>query len=204
MQDAVINFGRIAYAAQALFGKPAPRAGNQSIIAGTSPSEVYPCKGGGPNDYCYVYTTRAGDHQWHRLLGVIGREDLLHDPRFATNRDRFANKDALDAVLEPWMAERSKVEVMETLGKAGVPAGAVFTTDELMRDPFLRERGMFPTIKHPIRGDVTIPGWPVKMSDSHVPLTSAPLLGANTQEVYSELLGYTPEQLESLRAEQAI
>ena len=84
MQDAVINFGRIAYAAQALFNKPAPRAGNQSIIAGTSPSEVYPCKGGGSNDYCYVYTTRAGNHQWQTLLTVIGREDLKDDPRFAT------------------------------------------------------------------------------------------------------------------------
>jgi formyl-CoA transferase len=204
MQEAVINFCRIAYASQLLWNKAAPRIGNRSVMGTNAPSEAYPCKGLGPNDYCYVYTTRAGDHQWHRLLGVIGREDLLDDPRFATNRDRFANKDALDAVLKPWMAERTKVEVMETLGQAGVPAGAVFTTDELMRDPFLRERGMFPTIKHPIRGDVTIPGWPVKMSDSHVPVTSAPVLGANTQEVYSELLGCTPEQLESLRAEQAI
>jgi len=93
---------------------------------------------------------------------------------------------------------------METLGKAGVPAGAVFTTDELMHDPFLRERGMFPTVQHPIRGDVTIPGWPVKMSESHVSVTAAPLLGANTEEIYGELLGCSPEQLQALRAAQAI
>jgi formyl-CoA transferase len=93
---------------------------------------------------------------------------------------------------------------METLGKAGVPAGAVFSTDELFNDPFLRERGMFATIDHPIRGEVTIPGWPVKMSDSCVPVKSAPLLGQHTSEIYSELLGCSAEQLESLRAEGAI
>ncbi len=204
MQEAVINFCRIAYASQLLWNQAAPRIGNRSVLGTNAPSEAYPCKGGGPNDYCYIYTTRAGNHQWERLLSVIGREDLLEDPRFVTNKDRFANKDALDEVLKPWMAERTKVEVMETLGKAGVPAGAVFSTDELLHDPFLRERGMFPTVHHPVRGDVTIPGWPVKMSDSHVPVTSAPLLGQHTQEVYGEVLGCTADQLAALRAEQAI
>lgn len=204
MQEAVINFCRIAYASQLLWDKPAPRIGNRSVLGTNAPSEAYPCKGGGPNDYCYIYTTRAGNHQWERLLHVIGRDDLVDDPRFATNRDRFANKDALDEVLMPWMAERSKVEVMETLGKAGVPAGAVFSTDELFNDPFLRKRGMFATVDHPVRGDVTIPGWPVKMSDSCVPVKSAPTLGQHTNEIYSELLGCTPEQLESLREEHAI
>jgi formyl-CoA transferase len=204
MQEAVINFCRIAYASQLLWNKPAPRIGNRSVLGTNAPSEAYPCKGGGPNDYCYIYTTRAGNHQWQRLLQVIGREDLLEDPRFATNKDRFANKDALDEVLGAWISQRTKVEVMETLGKAGVPAGAVFDTQELINDPFLRKRGMFATIDHPVRGEVTIPGWPVKMSESHVPVASAPLLGQHNADVYGEFLGCSPEQLEALRAEQVI
>ena len=204
MQEAVINFCRIAYASQLLWNKPAPRIGNRSVLGTNAPSEAYRCKGGGPNDYCYIYTTRAGNHQWQRLLQVIGREDLLQDPRFATNRDRFANKDALDEVLMPWIAERTKVEVMQALGQAGVPAGAVFDTSELISDPFLRKRGMFATVDHPVRGEVTIPGWPVKMSDSHVPVASAPLLGQHNADVYGQLLGCTSEQLDRLRAEQVI
>jgi len=204
MQEAVINFCRIAYASQLLWNKPAPRIGNRSVLGTNAPSEAYRCKGGGPNDYCYIYTTRAGNHQWQRLLQVIGGEDLLQDPRFATNRDRFANKDALDEVLMPWIAERTKVEVMQALGQAGVPAGAVFDTSELISDPFLRKRGMFATVDHPVRGKVTIPGWPVKMSDSHVPVASAPLLGQHNADVYGQLLGCTNEQLDSLRAEQVI
>jgi formyl-CoA transferase len=204
MQETVINFCRIAYASQLLWNKPAPRIGNRSVLGTNAPSEAYPCKGGGPNDYCYIYTTRAGNHQWERLLTVIGREDLLGDARFDTNRDRFANKDALDEVIKPWIAARSKVEVMETLGRAGVPAGAVFDTNELLNDPFLRERGMFATVDHPVRGEVTMPGWPVHMSDSHVPLSAAPLLGQHTDEVFSNLLGCTTEQLDALRADKAI
>ena len=204
MQEAVINFGRIAYATQLLWNMPAPRVGNRGVMGTNAPSEAYPCKGGGPNDYCYIYTTRAGNHHWERLLHVIGRDDLLDDPRFATNQDRFAHKDEVDAVLMPWVAQRTKCEVMETLGNAGIPAGAVFDTNELINDPFLRTRGMFCTVDHPVRGKVTMPGWPVKMSASHVPVVAAPLLGQDNQQVYTELLGCTPEQLEALHAEEVI
>ena len=203
MQDAVINFSRIAYASQALWGKAAPRVGNQSILGTSSPSECYRCKGGGPNDYCYIYTTRAGNHQWERILNVIGREDLLKDPRFASPEVRWEHRHDVDALLETWMAERTKVEAMTAFGEAGVPAGAVFDTNELLHDPHLRKRGMFVTVKHPVRGDFTMPGWPVKMSESNVPVTSAPLLGQHNEEIYGKL-GYTPVQIAQLRQEKAI
>jgi len=199
MQDAVINFGRIAYAAQALFNKPAPRAGNQSIIAGTSPSEVYPCKGGGPNDYCYVYTTRAGNHQWHSLLAVIGREDLKDDPEFATPQVRARNFAKVDEILSQWTIKYDKHEVMMTLGKAGVPASAVFDTVELSSDPHLRRRGTFVSVVHPVRGEFVMPGFIVKMSRSHVPVRASPVLAADNESVYGGLLGLSPEKLTELR-----
>lgn len=204
MQEAVINFCRIAYSSQLMTGKAAPRVGNRGVMGTNAPSEAYPCKGGGPNDYCYIYTTRAGNHHWERLLHVMGRDDLIGDPRFADNKDRWANRDAVDEVIKPWVAERSKREVMETLGNAGIPAGAVFSTDELINDPYLRERGMFATVDHPVRGEVTMPGWPVKMSASHVPIAAAPLLGQDNRRVYGELLGVSAEQLEALHAEEVI
>jgi formyl-CoA transferase len=204
MQEAVINFSRIAYASQALWGKAAPRKGNRSVLGTSAPSDVYQCQGGGPNDYCYIYTTRAGNHQWQRLLTTIGRDDLLDDPRFATPQDRVRHETEIDDLLRPWCAARPKRVVMETLGKAGVPAGAVFDTDELLNDPFLRERGTFATVKHPVRGDFTMPGWPVKMSDSEVVVATAPLLGQHNEDVYGELLGCTPDELATLREERVI
>jgi len=204
MQESVINFGRIAYASQALSNRPAQRLGNKSQLGTNAPSEVYRCKGEGPNDYCFIYTTRAGNHHWHRLLSVIGREDLIDDPRFASNADRVRNEREMDAIIMEWTCQRTKRDVMEALGRAGVPAGAVFDTDELLHDPFLRERGMFGTVHHPVRGEFTMPAWPVKMSESHVPLRSAPLLGEDTNAVYEEILGCTPEQIAELRAQRII
>jgi len=203
MQEAVINFGRIAYASLALYGEPAPRNGNQSIL-GSAPSEVYPCKGGGENDYCFIYTSRAESRQWERLLKVIGREELIGDPRFKTHGDRYAHREEIDAMITAWTVQHDKREVMETLGAVNVPAGAILDTKELRDDPYLRECGMFVTVKHPTRGDFTMPGWPVRMSESHVPVVAAPLLGQHTEEVLGEMLGIPPEQVAALKAENIV
>jgi formyl-CoA transferase len=93
---------------------------------------------------------------------------------------------------------------MQSLGEAGVPAGAVFDTVELQNDAHLRKRGMFVTIDHPVRGPFTIPGFPVKLSDSQVAVTTSPLLGQHNEEVYGAWLGYTPKQLAELRVEKVI
>jgi formyl-CoA transferase len=204
MQEAVINYGRISYASQALWGKAAPRAGNQSILGTNSPSESYPCKGGGPNDYCYIYTSRATSQHWDRLLKIIGRDDLVGDVRFATAEARYKHRDQVDAMIGEWTARFDKRTVMTTLGDAGVPAGAVFDTQELSSDPHLRRRGTFVTVKHPVRGDFTMPGWPVQMSDSKVPITAAPLLGAHNIDIYGGLLGLTADELTALRGAKAI
>jgi formyl-CoA transferase len=204
MQEAVINFGRIAYSSLALWGGHPPRNGNQSVLASTSPSEVYPCKGGGDNDYCYIYTTRAGNHQWERLLKVIGREELLDDERFSTPRNRFLNKEFIDEMITSWSTQHDKREVMEMLGSAGVPAGAVFDTQELRDDPHLRKREMFVTIQHPVRGDFVMPGWPVKMSDSYVKVTTSPLLGQHNEEVLTEIVGLKNDEVKQLKEEHVI
>jgi len=195
MQDSVINFNRIVFAGQLMMGKPVERTGNQSSLGAAAPSELYQCKPGGPNDWIMVYSTRAGNWHWQRLLKLMEREDLANDPQFATPKLRVKHAQIVDALVGEWCAQRTKVEAMETLQNAGVPAGAVFDTQELMNDPNLRQRGMFAEIEHPTRGKFHIPGWPVKMSDSRVPVTCAPLLGQHTAELLSEWLGMGEEEI---------
>jgi len=204
MQEAVINFSRINYASLALWGHSPPRLGNQSALGTTSPSNVYRCKGDGDNDYCFIYCTRAGNHHWERLLKVLGREELVDDARFKTPRERFLNREEIDKMVSAWTLQYDKRTVMGMLGSAGVPAGAVFDTEELHNDPDLRKRGVFVTVKHPIRGEFIMPGWPVRMSDSQVPVVTSPLLGQHNEEVFSELLGYAPERVAGLKAEKVI
>jgi formyl-CoA transferase len=186
MQDAVINFCRIQYTEQLMTDGPGRRHGNRSPMP-SAPSGVYPCRGGGPNDYCFLYASRASNVQWHRLADVIGRPELKDDPRFVTSAKRAENVQELDEVLGEWTMSLTKYEVMETLGTAGVPAGAVMDTRELAEDAYLRSRGMFVTVDHPVRGRFTVPGWPVHMSGSHVAVTRSPLLGENNDEIFAEL-----------------
>ena len=199
LQDAVINFCRIAFAAQELFGAAAERTGNQSIIAGTSPSEVYPCKGGGPNDYCYIYTTRAGNSHWQKILDVIGRTDLSDDPRFSDPQRRHEHHEAIDAVMSEWTRQFDKHDVMRMFGEAGVPASAVLDTTELSQDAALRERGTFVTLDYAPGHAMTIPGFVVKMSGSRVPVQPPPVLGADNDYVYGRVLGVASGEIAELR-----
>ena len=204
MQEAVMNFARIAFAAQALTGRPAGRVGNQSVLGTSAPSENYKCKGDGDNDYCFIYTSRARSLQWDKLLEVIGRSDLLGDERFRTPEARWKNRDEVDALIASWTAQKSKHEVMKLLGDSGVPAGAVFDTQELLNDEYLRRCGAVVTVEHATRGTFTMPGSPIRMSDSQVPVTAAPLLGEHNGEVYGQWLGIQSQQLEVLRSQKVI
>jgi formyl-CoA transferase len=93
---------------------------------------------------------------------------------------------------------------MQLLGDAGVPAGAVYDTMEITQDPAVQQREMIVTVDHPRRGKFTLPGWPVKMSDSHVPVDRSPLLGEHNAEIYAEWLGLTARDLEDLKGQQVI
>ncbi len=204
MQDAVINFSRIAFARQTATGTAAVRSGNRSALGTTAPSGLYPCKGGGLNDYCFIYTSRAGNRHWDRLLKAIGRTDLIDDERFDSPQRRWTNHDEVDRLLTEFTQSRTKQDVMKTLGDAGVPAGAVYDTMEITQDPALQQREMVVTVDHPKRGKFTLPGWPVKMSDSHVDIDRSPLLGEHNAEIYAEWLGLSAQDLEDLKAQDAI
>ncbi|MEZ5816589.1 MAG: formyl-CoA transferase [Hyphomicrobiaceae bacterium] len=200
MQDAMVNYCRIAYSRQLMTNKACERNGN-SVVLGNAPCEVFRCKPGGHNDYVFIYTSRATNAHWENLCDVIGRADLKADPRLATPVQRGDHAKEITAEIEKWTMQFTKHEAMEKLGAAGVPCGAVMDTKELSDDPTMREREIFSEIDHPVRGKLWIPGWPVKMSDSYVKVTASPVLGANNDDVYSEWLGYSKNDIAALKTE---
>jgi formyl-CoA transferase len=86
---------------------------------------------------------------------------------------------------------------MTALGAAGVPAGALRSTTEVLNDADLRQRGIFVTVDDPGRGKVTIPAYPVTMSRSPVRVTAPPQPGQHTAEVLREWLGAEAAAVES-------
>lgn len=199
MQDVIINFCRSTYGKQLITGQPASRVGNRMSMAEVAPASLYPCYPGGPNDYIHIYASRHNEStQWDRLLEVIGYEQLIGDPRFATPESRYIHRDEIDEIITGWTSKKTKFSAMEALGNAGVPAGAVLTTAELIADPYLRRRGTFVTIDHPDRGPIVIPGFAIQMSESSVSIGPAPRLGQHNNEVFQEMLGLSADELANL------
>mgnify|MGYP001183867293 FL=1 len=203
MQDAMVNYCRIAYSKQLMSNEACERSGN-ALFLGNAPCEVFKCKPGGLNDYVFIYTSRANNIQWELLCDVIGRPELKEEPRFSTPIKRGDHVDEINKHVENWTSNFTKFEAMEKLGAVGVPCGAVMDTKELSDDSTMRDREIFVEVDHPVRGRVLMPGWPVKMTDSHVKVTASPLLGADSSEVYAEWLGLSKVELTALKSEGVI
>jgi formyl-CoA transferase len=195
MQEAVLNFCRVPMMATYVTKKPVPRAGNRlpGILG-----DIFPCAPGGDDDYVFVLCTTP--EMWQSLCEAIGRPELADDERFSNARSRAHNLEPLTAIISEWTRERTKHEVMKILGEAGVPCGKVLDSVELLNDPHLRERGMVVTVNHPVRGEFTMPGCPVRLEDSPVEVKAAPLLGQHNAEVYGELLGMNAGDLQRLKS----
>lgn len=201
MQEAVSNFTRTAISFQERNPGPAPRRANRSGAGGT-PSDSFPCAPGGPNDYVYILVNSS--HFWDALCIAIDRPDMVEDARFATPEDRRANIEALYAILTEWTQRHTKWEATERLGECGVPAGAVFDTQDLFEHPHLLARDMVTTVDHPTRGAFKLLSPPFHMEKSSVAMTRAPLLGEHTDEVLAEELGLDAAELDRLAALGAI
>ena len=199
MQETVANLLRGRFVDHYREGKPSPRRGNG--LVGGVPGGAYPCAPGGPNDYAFIYVQPISPGMWRDFATAIGREDWLADPRLKDAKSRWEHRDELNGVIRAWTSARTKHEVMSTLGKAGVPCGAILDTGEVLDDPHLNARGQIHTIEHKTRGRVRLPGCPVHLSASPAPTSPPPLAGEHTAEVLGELLGLSKDDVEKLRAQ---
>lgn len=202
MQDTVMNFTRTAWQAYNQTGRAADRAESDFLNA---PKGIYPTKPFGENDYIQIFTSRwPGSNHWTKLLGVLGREDLLDDPRFATPADRFAHREVVDALVVEWTASRTKFEAMTELGAVGIPASAVLDAVDLGSDEYLRERGMVVELEHPRKGRVKTIGSPIRVSGHEPEVALAPGLGEANDDVYAKRLSLTAAELADLRERRVI
>jgi crotonobetainyl-CoA:carnitine CoA-transferase CaiB-like acyl-CoA transferase len=194
MQDGVMHYSRGMFVRQAQTGRAAPRR----PATGNAPSGIFPCRPGGPNDYVYLLTSRANPEHWPRLLRLIGREDLIGDPRYEKASARVEREAEVDEIITEWTRQHTKEQAMALLSGAGVPAGAVFDSMELTNEPSFWDRGILQEMRH---GDwkMTMPTWPVRFDGALTPIRPAPLLGEHTTAALGDWLGLAPEAVNGLR-----
>ncbi len=147
----------------------------------------------------------GNDTLWRRLCEVLERPELAEDPRFSTNPLRVTNYADLRPLLAEVFRGQTTAAWQTRLDAAGIPISPINTVADVMEHPQVLAREMLVQLNHPVAGKMTVPGIPVKLSDTPGALrTAAPTLGQHTEEVLSELLGYTAEQIAQLRTEGAI
>lgn len=203
MQDGVLNLCRVKMRDQQRlqhgplneypnkeFGDTVPRSGNAS--GGGQPGAALRCAPGGANDYVYVIIQPPG---WEPLMKLVGREELITDPAYATPAARLGHLDDCFGVIEQWTKTKSKFDVMKTLNELNVPCGPILSMKDLYDDESLYERGTLVRVKHPERGEFATVGCPIRLSNSPVEVKSSPLLGEHTQEVL-DWLGFNGDASE--------
>jgi formyl-CoA transferase len=217
MQDGVLNLCRVKLRDQqrvarthvleeypqypnGTFGESVPRSGNAS--GGGQPGWILKCKGWetDPNAYIYFITQAP---VWDAICKVIGREDWLTDPRYATPKARLPHLSEIFDGIEEWTKTKTKFEAMDILNQHDIPCGPILSMKEIAEEPSLRETGTVVEVDHPTRGKYLTVGNPIKMSDSPADVKRSPLLGEHTDEILTEL-GFGADQIAALRAEKVI
>ena len=160
-----------------------------------APHNVYPCSG--EDQWCAISVENDAD--FAALVTTMGQPELARDPRFAANAARIQNRQALDDIISKWTEQHDHYEVMHRLQAAGVAAGAVLSTGELVNNEHIKARGFMESFDHPVVGEKLYPGVPFKMSETpgyiHRP---APCLGADTEHVLKNILGMSDEEIKAL------
>ena len=136
-------------------------------------------------------------------MKVLGREDLIGNPDYDTPKARGERIAEINAMVADWTRRRDKHEAMRIIGGAGVPAGAVLDTMELMNEPSFTERGILQTVEHPT-GPFKMPSWPVRFDGRPPKLAPAPLLGQHSTQVFGDWLGMSAGDVDALRKEGVI
>jgi crotonobetainyl-CoA:carnitine CoA-transferase CaiB-like acyl-CoA transferase len=142
----------------------------------------------------------GNDEQWRRFCALAGLGDLAADPRFSTNRDRVEHYAVLKPAIEAALRVRPRAGWIADLTAAGVPCGSVRDVGEVLNDPQLSARDMVQQVNHAALGAISVLGVPIKLSGTPGAVRCAPpTLGQHTDEILRADLGYSEEEIATLR-----
>ncbi len=186
-------------AAHSRDGRQPPRVGNAHPRH--APHGVYPAAG----DDEWVAICVSSDAEWRAMAGAMDAPNLSRDARFAAERARRANCEALDAIVSDWTRNLPAERIAARLQAVGVAAGGVSNNKRMLDDVHLNARGFFAELEEPDVGRKKYPGQPIRMASLNRALwTPSARLGEHTASVMRDLLGMTPRRIERLASAETV
>ena len=177
-------------------GKVPDRYGSEAPYA--CPNGAYQTKDG------YIMVAAYVDKRWKALCRIIGREDLIANPDYATNPKRVENRVKLNEMIDEVFRKKTSKEWLVILGEADIICGPINNYEDLVNDPQVKENEMIIEVPHPTAGKVRMVGFAPKYSASPLAVHhSPPLLGQHTREILGEY-GYKTAMIDKLLAEKVI
>lgn len=165
-----------------------------SILPGIAPSNTYECQDGK-----YVVIGGNGDAIFARLMEVIGKPELKDDSRFSSNSKRAEQMEFLDGIIGEWTKQHPLQEAVRLLDEADVPAGPIYSVEDMMSDPQYLAREMIQTFNVEGLGELKLPGIVPKFSETPGQVKwVGPKLGEHTEEVYKSI-GILEDELKQLK-----
>src|SRR5436853_853795 len=173
------------------------QAGNTAYY--TSPSDSYRTLDG------WIMVPTIGDGMFRRWAKLVGREDLIDDPRCKDDITRANNSALINEIMSKWCSTRTRNEALSELERARVPCAPVYSLDEVLEDPHVKSRELIKEVEDPGgSGTVPIANTPIRLSATPGGVECrAPRLGEHTHEVLEEL-GFTSEEISAFRERGAI
>lgn len=170
-----------------------PRTG--SILPNVAPANAYPTADG------EHLISGNQDTVWKRLAVAMGRPELADDERYATHSARGLNQAELDELISEWSRTLTSAELENTLNEASVPNGKIYTAPDMLADAHFAAREAIVTMAHPQLGEFPMQNVVPKLSETPGEVRwVGPELGEHTDDVLTEVLGLSTEEIGSLRA----
>lgn len=189
MVDGLISMFAFASAAYFGTGQLPPRNGNDHMVI--SPYGLFNAIDGP------IAIAPSTEKSWKQLCAVLGREELMGDPRFDSAEKRRDHRGEINAIVASVIAGRTREEWIEMMNRAGVPCGPVNNLAQAFSDPQVLHQEMVIASVQP-SGPVKVPGFPVKMSATPARLHKpSPQVGEHTIGVLQEL-GYQGKEIQGL------
>ncbi len=175
---------------------PLPIGSRHPLI---TPFQIFPTQDG------WIVLIASREDEWERFCHLVGRPDLLEEPRFKSRSERTRNHAVLEPIIEEIIRSRTTAQWLQDLEAAGIISSPVNNIQQVAEDPQVQSRDMIAEVQHPKLGRLKVAGTPIKLSRTSCNIKEAvPDLGQHTEEILMGLLGMTQEEIQSLREKHVV